>query len=1149
MSKKTVEETYKKLTQREHILLKSGMYIGSTKKQMEELWCFNNNKMEKKMVEYTPGFIKIVDEIISNATDAASRDDTVTTIKVDFNKESGEIIIFNNGNTIPVEIHKEHNIYIAELIMGNLLAGQNFSTDETRRSIGTNGIGSKACNIFSKKFTVETVDSNNKLKFVQEYSNNMVDKTIPKITKNSGKSYTQISFIPDYARFEMTGLEDDTILLLEKRVMDCIACTSAHVNIYLNGVKLKGKGLVDYTKFFFESEKTFTESFVERVKSKNGEFIEYNWEYAIVPHTHFEQVSFVNGNTTTQGGKHVDYIMYQIVNKLKKMLEEKKKLKDIKPNFIKDKLFLFLRATVANPAFNSQTKEQLTTLSKDFGCCITVSDAFITKLYKSSITEEIVNELKAKEIVSLSSKTDGKKTSKIYIPNLEDAIWAGTNKSEQCTLILTEGLSAKTFAMWGRAIVGPEKYGIMPLKGKVLNLRDATIAQLIGNEEINNLKQIIGLKENTNYKDTSSLRYSKVMILTDADVDGAHIKSLLINLFHYSYPSLLKLDYIQTLKTPIVKATKGKNTLDFFTEQDYLKWRNSGININSFQVKYFKGLGTSSKEDAKATFKRLEELKVEYYMKDKKCNEAILLAFEKDKNTIKPKKTEEDESENSASEIIKCTDRRKNWLSNYDKNTYIDVKENRVSYQDQINKELIHFSIYDNLRSIPSICDGLKPSQRKILYYMLKNNKVNSIKVAQLSGYVSAETGYHHGEASLQGAIINMAQNFVGTNNINLLYPEGNFGSRFSGNSKDAASPRYIFTRLSGITQTIFNKNDSPLLDFLDDDGTSIEPEWYLPILPMILVNGCSGIGTGYSTTVPSYNPKDIICNLINMIDDEDFQPLEMKPYFKGFNGQVVEIEKGSFITKGKYEKLSSKQIKVTELPIGMGVTTYKEFLESIVVGNNIVKKGETKNKKRKFELKDVINKTKDENDDICFIIEFANESDLTDLINSDTLEKELKLTKSFSTNNMYLFNEKLILTKYNTPIEILCEFYDIRLSYYVKRKAFITKKLKQELIILQSKSRFITEYINGKLDINKKSKEYINKLLERENFPIEIEENTNNKTFDYLLRMPIYSFTNEKIQELELQCNNKKSELVFIKLKSAEQLWKIDLTELLTKL
>ena len=1152
MSKKTVEETYKKLTQREHILLKPGMYIGSTKKQMEELWCFNNNKMEKKMIEYTPGFIKIFDEILTNATDHASRDSTVTTIKVDFNKESGLITVKNDGEGIPVELHKEHGIYVPELIFFNLLASSNFSEQDTRIIAGTFGIGSKASNIFSKKFTVETVDSNNKLKFVQEYSNNMVDKTVPKITKNSGKSYTQISFIPDYARFEMTGLEDDTILLLEKRVMDCIACTSAHVNIYLNGVKLKGKGLVDYTKFFFESEKTFTESFVERVKSKNGEFIEYNWEYAIVPHTHFEQVSFVNGNTTTQGGKHVDYIMYQIVNKLKKMLEEKKKLKDIKPNFIKDKLFFFLRATVANPAFNSQTKEQLTTLSKDFGCCITVSDAFITKLYKSSITEEIVNELKAKEIVSLSSKTDGKKTSKVYIPNLEDAIWAGTNKSEQCTLILTEGLSAKTFAMWGRAIVGPEKYGIMPLKGKVLNLRDATIAQLIGNEEINNLKQIIGLKENTNYKDTSSLRYSKIMILTDADVDGAHIKSLLINLFHYSYPSLLKLDYIQTLKTPIVKATKGKNTLDFFTEQDYLKWRNSGININSFQVKYFKGLGTSSKEDAKATFKRLEELKVEYYMKDKKCNEAILLAFEKDKNTIKSKKTEEDESENSVTgvtgvtEVIKCTDRRKNWLSNYDKNTYIDVKENRVSYQDQINKELIHFSIYDNLRSIPSICDGLKPSQRKILYYMLKNNKVNSIKVAQLSGYVSAETGYHHGEASLQGAIINMAQNFVGTNNINLLYPEGNFGSRFSGNSKDAASPRYIFTKLSGITQTIFNKNDSPLLDFLDDDGTSIEPEWYLPILPMILVNGCSGIGTGYSTTVPSYNPKDIICNLINMIDDEDFQPLEMKPYFKGFNGQVVEIEKGSFITKGKYEKLSSKQIKVTELPIGMGVTTYKEFLESIVVGNTPVKKGI---KKRKFELKDVINKTKDENDDICFIIEFANESDLTDLINSGTLEKELKLTKSFSTNNMYLFNEKLILTKYNTSIEILCEFYDIRLSYYVKRKAYITKKLKQELIILQSKSRFITEYINGKLDINKKSKEYINKLLEKENFPTELEENTTNKTFDYLLRMPIYSFTDEKIQDLNNQCIKKKKELDFIKLKTAEQLWKIDLVELEIKL
>ena len=702
--------------------------------------------------------------------------------------------------------------------------------------------------------------------------------------------------------------------------------------------------------------------------------------------------------------------------------------------------------------------------------------------------------------------------------------------------------------MWGRSIVGPEKYGIMPLKGKVLNIRDASIAQLIGNEEINNLKQILGLKQDRIYKDVNDLRYGKVMLLTDADCDGSHIKSLLVNMFHYWWPSLLKMDYIQTLKTPIVKAIRGKKVMEFYTEQDYIKWKASGINFNSYQIRYFKGLGTSKKEDAKDTFKRLEELKVDYYHKDKKCDESILLAFDKDKNvksTIKKTKQGDTESSCSNVEVIKCSDKRKNWLSNYDKNIYLDVKENRVSYQDLINKELIHFSIYDNLRSIPSLCDGLKPSQRKILYYMLSKNKKDLIKVAQLAGYVSAETSYHHGEASLQGAIINMAQDFVGSNNINLLVPDGNFGSRLQC-GKDAASPRYIYTKLSETADIIFNPNDTPLLEFLNDDGMQIEPEWYLPILPMILVNGCEGIGTGYSTFIPSFNPKEIINHLIKMIDDEKYNPSILNPYFKGFNGQVQEIDKGSYVTKGKWEILSDKQIKITEIPVGTGVTNYKEFLESLIESNTNNKKqpgDKSKPKKKRFELKDVQNHTKDENDDILFIVEFKNKSDLDDLIKNGTIEKELKLIKSFSTNNMYLFNEKCILTKYNTPIDILLEFFDIRIEYYTKRREYLIEKLQKELLFLQSKSRFITEYIDGKLDINKRSKEYIIQLLQTNNYP------QDDNSYDYLLRLPIYSMTLEKINDLNTQCEKKTSELNFIKNNTPEQLWKIDLQQLLQKL
>lgn len=1124
MTKKTIEETYQKLEQREHILLRSGMYIGSTSKQSEELWVIDHNKkepkMEKKIVKYTPGFIKIFDEILTNATDHSFRDPNVNQIKVNYDVKTGEISVWNNGSGIPIIEHKEHGIYIPELIFGHLLSGSNYDDTQNRTGAGTNGLGGKVCSIYSKKFVVETVDSERKLKFIQEYKNNMQDKSKPKITKCSSKSYTKITFIPDYSRFNMKDdcIEKDTVLLLNKRVYDCIAVTDKHVNIYLNDVKLKGKGLNDYMKFFFEDvEKSFIES--HELTVNKTKFI---WEYGIVQSEQFEQVSFVNGNSTLQGGTHVNNIMSQITNKYKKMLEDKKKLKELKPNFIKDKMFLFLRSTVVNPTFNSQTKEVLTTQTKDFGCNVQVSDKFIEKLYKSSITDEIAELSKMKENMLLAKTTDGSKKSKVYINNLDDANWAGTAKSEQCTLILTEGLSAKTFAMWGRSVVGPEKYGVFALKGKVINVRDASIQQLTNNEEINNIKQIMGLKHGKEYTDTKDLRYSKIMILTDADQDGSHIKGLLVNFIYYNWPSLLKIkpEFIQTLKTPIVKATKGKKVIEFFTEQDYLIWKNNTENTNSYSIKYFKGLGTSRKEDAQDTFKRLDELKVDYYYKDQACNDSLILAFEKDKNVTKVENVD----------VKKCSDKRKDWLSTYDKDIFIKMDENRVSYQDLINKELIHFYTYDNCRSIPSLIDGFKPSQRKIMYYMLKNNITKSEKVAQLASGVAKDTAYHHGEMSLNQAIVSMAQNFVGSNNINLLYPDGNMGSRL-GCGKDAASTRYTFTRLEQETTRIFVNNDLQLLNYLDDDGKQIEPEYFVPIIPMILVNGCSGIGTGYSTSIPCYNPRDIIKNLKQLINKKPL--FKLKPYYRDYNGTIEEISEGSFITKGKWEKISDTKIKITEIPVGIGVTTFKEFLESLI------EKG-SKTTSKKIILKDVEENTKDENTGIDFIIEFKTKQELADLIKNGLLEKELKLTKSFNTNNMYLFNERLVLKKYNTPNDILEHFFKVRLYFYQKRKEFMISKLNKELGVLDNKKRFITEYISGKIDINKKSKNTIIEILTKDKYLVV------SGSYDYLLSIQIGNLSLEKIEELNKQIKSKKDELDYYMKNSKEDLWNHDLDDLL---
>lgn len=1108
MEPKSIEDTYKKLTQREHVLHRPNMYIGEINKIEEDMWVIENGKMIKKKLSFSPGFLKIFDEVLTNALDHGVKDETLTRIEMEYKIDTGEISIYNNGNGIPVVIHKEHNMYVPELIFGNLLSGSNYTDSDKRVCAGTNGLGSKLCTIYSKKFIVETIDSENKLRFYQEFHDNMTKKSKAKVTKNSKKSFTKITMFPDYERFSMNGLEPDTLSLLIKRMYDCIACTSKHVNIYINGEKLKGKGLMDYSKLFVDEEKIFYEDCSQTVDGIN-----FIWEYSIIPWDGFCQVSFVNGNNTYHGGKHVDYILNQITYKVKSMLETKKKLTDVKLSMIKESIFIILRATVINPQFSSQTKDALTTQSKDFGCKVEVSEKMIGKIWKSSIVSDIVDLCKTKE-KNVLSKTDGKRISKIYVNGLEDALWAGTSKSNECVLMITEGLSAKTFAMWGRSIVGAERYGAMPLKGKILNTRDATISQLSNNEELNNLKKILGLKQGKVYENTNDLRYGKVLCCTDQDLDGSHIKGLFINFIHDGWPSLIKLGFIQTLNTPIIKATKGKTIVEFFNQQDHEKWQKLN---NGYKIKYYKGLGTSSRTEAIDIFKRIKQLQVDYIYRDNKCDDSILLAFDKDKTAVK-------------AGCEKKTDQRKMWLSTYDKNSYIDMNTSKVTYQDFIHKDLIHFSIYDNLRSIPNICDGFKPSQRKVLHYMLSKNITNSIKVAQLSGFVAAAELYHHGENSLQQTIIGMAQSFTGSNNINLLFPEGNFGTRLHG-GKDSASARYIFTYLSKITQHIFHNHDNQILTYLNEEDTIIEPEYYVPVIPMILVNGCSGIGTGFSTSIPPHNPRDIIKNIELMLDEKE--PIPMLPYFNGFNSVVEDLGDGKYCTKGKWKRTSPTQIEVTDLPIDVWVSPYKEHLESMIESNH-----NSATKKQKIHLKDVKNLTRDENTQIRFVIDFKLEADLTKLIESKTLERELKLIKNFNTNNMYLFNIECVPTKYATTVDILKYYFNIRLDFYKKRKLYLINKLKQELIILKAKVRFITEYISGKLDINNKNKQYCINLLSESIPPYPKQDNS----FDFLINMPMSSVTSEKLDDLKSKARDKKMELDMIIKTNEKDMWKNDL-------
>lgn len=1115
-----VADIYKMKTLKQHIIDLPDTYIGSIQETEYEMWVYNTeeNKMEFRKVLIYPGLYKIFDEIIVNAYDQHARlketpnKNQVKEIHVTINEENGEISVMNDGEGIDIEIHPEHNIYIPEMIFGNLLTSANYEK-MNKTTGGKNGYGAKLTNIYSTKFILETVDGIRKKYYKQVFENNMDNKSEPIIEPYSKKPFTKITFIPDYNRFKIENISNDMIALMKKRVYDMTACTDKSVTVYLNEQKLEFKDFEKYCDLYI-GPKSETKRSYEEVNER--------WEVCVSlsPDDKFEQVSFVNGIYTFKGGQHVDYVADSIASKLVKFVENKKSKSkiNIKPSHIKDNMFIILRSIIEDPGFDSQTKEYLNTPPKGFGSKCIVSDKFIEKLSKCGIVEKAIALSEYKETNSLK-KTDGKKQNVLRIPKLDDANDAGTDKSGDCTLILTEGDSAKALAIAGLSIVGRSKYGVFPLKGKPLNVREAKTEQILKNEEFTNLKKIIGLEQGKEYENTNSLRYGKgILIMTDQDLDGSHIKGLLINMLHAYWPSLLKVPgFLRAMKTPIVKAKKGKEIKVFYTLSEYENWKET-IDIGQWDIKYYKGLGTSTANEGKEYFRELDKNEVEYlWSNDNTVDLVINLAFSKDK-----------------------ANERKEWLGNYDKNNIIQNDQKQVNLEDFINKDLIHFSKYDNERSVPSLVDGMKPSQRKVMYGALKRKLRKSMKVAQFAAYVAEHSSYHHGEASLTGTIIGMAQDYVGSNNINMLIPDGQFGTRLMG-GEDHASPRYIFTYMNELSEILLNENDNALLNYLDEDGDKIEPEWYIPILPLVLVNGSVGIGTGFSTNIPCYNPKDLCTNLIKLMDGQELE--DLVPWFRGFQGKII-CEDGKYYSKGMFRVIDEGTVEIYELPIGMWTEKYVEFLDSLIMERGDKKGGQKERVLLNYE-KYYTEKS------VRFLLKFHKPL-LAKVLSSGEFEKKFKLIDSKHTNttNMHLFNKDGQIKKYNKPNDILKEFYELRLDYYVKRREYILNKLNREKQILDARVRFILGLISDQIILKNKDDEEIDNMLEKMNFPkfikgqleFQVEESNGKPSYDYLLSMPFKSLTKKRVDEMNKQYKEKTMEYNLMEAKTAKDLWRDDI-------
>ena len=1117
-------DQYRRLSHRDHILELPDTYIGSIETHEEHRWVYDpeSKKMAHRKVNFNPGFYKLFDEIIVNARDALIRSQTEKgkqpvkhiDVKVVNTKDGIEISVENDGDGIPVAEHAEYKVWVPELIFGHLLTSGNYNKEEEKIVGGKNGYGAKLANIFSTQFTVETRDPKVGKSYKQTWVNHMSSCEKPHVKADKAqKGFVKITFKPDLSRF--TGLDMESMKdVLRTRAIELAALAGKEVKVTWNG-----EGIATNT---FEK---FTHLFVKDEASIAYERCSERWEVAaVLTRSLFEDeetpeerhVSFVNGVNTKKGGKHVETVTKHVLGDFCDLAKKKKV--EIKPSQLKDSVLFFVNATIVNPSFESQTKECLTTPANKFGSQFKCSAKFPETLLKMGLLEEAQSILDAKAAKD-AKKTDGAKKKTIRgIPKLEDALWAGTAKSSECTLILTEGDSAATSAISGLKIVGRETWGVFPLKGKMLNVKDISQIKFNQNEELTAIKKILGLEQGKKYQSVKDLRYGRVMVMADQDLDGAHIKGLLMNLFHTEWPSLMKIGFICSLATPLLKATKRNDTLSFYSQPEFEAWKEAQgeEGMKGWKLKYYKGLGTSTPAEAREWFQHLHEIK---YKWDDATDESVSLAFSK-----------------------KRADDRKTWLSTYDAKRMAKAEaDGSLGFSRFIHDELIHFSNADNLRSLPHLMDGLKPSQRKILFGCLKRGLKQEIRVAQLAGYVSEHAAYHHGEASLNSTIVGMAQTFVGSNNINLLVPIGQFGSRLLG-GKDSASPRYIHTHLEQIVESLFRKEDNSILEYQEDDGLMVEPETYLPVVPLLAINGCVGIGTGFSTDIPPHHPMTIVTMLRDRLEGrrDTLEGLTVQPWWFGFKGSILPSG-DAWITKGLYTMDDAKKtVTITELPVGTWTKDYKVFLDTLAGGDGPAATNDAG--------KPILKSFDDLYDDDTVRFVLYMDSDYYEDIKADIneFEKRFKLTTTWRLSNMTCFDNEMRIVKYSCIGDMVEAFFGPRLDAYEKRRQNEMGRLERDALEADAKARFLRAVLEGEIDLRKATDEEIVSAMMLHELP-PLSDPTNSESvdaYDYLLRLRMDRVKASAIEEAEKSVIAARMAYESLRDTTASALWLEDLSD-----
>ena len=1151
-------DAYSQYTQKDHIYNITDSYIGSDEKMERERGVLDVDAMKiyEKTITLPEGIENLYIEILANAGDNTVRSarNNVDPGEIVINIDKNRVSIRNGGIPIPIEIHPVKKIWAPEMIFGNLLTSSNYDQSKVRTECGRNGFGAKLTNIFSKFFQVTVGDPHNRKHYRQVWRDNMsvIEEPVIKSYSSKKSGFVEIVYEMDFKRFGYTEFPDEALEVFARHAADM--SFTCKVPVIFNGHKFKITNIKEYAKLYVDDEKI--KSSVVYYKWPKGTEVETRRgiNYSTDPNALVKvelcavdtpdnaiNVSFANGKWTHNGGVHAEAafksVSKDIVDTINNTGKGKKKERKFKitNSDVKKHVSVFVSCWVEDPKFDNQYKTALRSPTPK----INIGEKGLKPILKWELLARLYAELDAKHFKE-ASKSDGKKRRDIRVNKLEDANEAGDKESSKCTLWITEGDSAMGFATQALEHIpeGRKYIGIFPLKGKPLNVMNATVPQISQNDEINSLKQALGLREGVNYLDDenfNTLRYGHLMILADSDDDGKHILGLVLNLFHCKYPTLLARNYVMYLRTKIVDVKKGKKHLKFYSQHDYDEWKKNNKS-KDWKVKYFKGLGTSEPEDIEEEFKAPKIVNSVY---DNIAPYKFQLAFDS-----------------------RYANQRKDWIANWDPDYSVE-KMLIQPISSFINHEFIQYSITDLRRSVPRFMDGLKISQRKILWAALKKwgakvgkNDAPQVKVANFASYVSQECEYKHGEKSLESAIISMAQDFLGSNNMPYLCRHGNFGHLHL-MGKDAAAGRYIYTKPEWWIPLIFKKEDLPLLETVLDEGKAVEPVTLLPIIPMSLINGCLGIGTGHSTFIPNHNPLDICYWIESKI--KGYPLPEINPWYRHFQGEIsiksketnVEISsetfdddddsidddeadvfidkrtKRSMVTSGILEVTGNKRkkIHVKELPIGRSIHKYIKRMELL--------------REKKIITKFNNNST-------------ANKVDFEIFGMKNPNPKKLGLVRSFGLSNMVLLGNDNKPVKYKTSNDLLETFYYLRLGYYQKRKDYIVGNIGDRIELLNQKIRFIQAVIGGNeilktqpgITIEEAVKEGVILVMGKGKKIIREQMDGLNFDPELLKSVTLYQCTQEEVQKSKDEITSLEQERKIKQNTQPEELWLEDLND-----